>query len=137
MPASAKADVLELTLLAGKPEHVQFGGVVVLACDRRPTSTQWADRLRLQLVAFMTPHPGQDLAWLEQNIDRAVELADAVGGTPAVVTSRLPQEIQDAFAALDLGPAAYPLDQFTPALPQLGDMQPVLEQGWRTNVLEK
>ena len=57
-----------------------FNGIGALAELR----TQWADRLRLQLVAFMTPHPGQDLAWLEQNIDRAVELGDAVGGTPAV-----------------------------------------------------
>ncbi|RNF35435.1 deaminase [Paracoccus methylarcula] len=44
----------------------------------------WAGRVRIQLVAFMTPHPGQDLDWLRTNIDRAVEHADAVGGTPAV-----------------------------------------------------
>ena len=42
------------------------------------------DRITLQLVAFMTPHPGQDFDWLAANIDGAVELADAVGGTPAV-----------------------------------------------------
>ncbi len=57
-----------------------FNGIGALAELR----AQWADRLRLQLVAFMTPHPGQDLGWLEDNIDRAVELGDAVGGTPAV-----------------------------------------------------
>lgn len=44
----------------------------------------WADRLVLQLVAFMIPHPNQDLDWLESNIDAAVAQADAVGGTPAV-----------------------------------------------------
>lgn len=42
------------------------------------------DRITLQLVAFMTPHPGQDFDWLGKNIDGAVALADAVGGTPAV-----------------------------------------------------
>lgn len=42
------------------------------------------DRITIQLVAFMTPHPGQDFDWLEKNIDGAVALADAVGGTPAV-----------------------------------------------------
>jgi cytosine deaminase len=46
--------------------------------------SDWAGRVKLQLVAFMIPHPGQDLDWLEANIDRAVALADAVGGTPAV-----------------------------------------------------
>lgn len=44
----------------------------------------WVDRLTLQLVAFMTPHPNQDLDWLAANIDAAVSRADAVGGTPAV-----------------------------------------------------
>jgi cytosine deaminase len=44
----------------------------------------WADRMTVQLVAFMTPHPGQDFEWLTANIDAAVGLADAVGGTPAV-----------------------------------------------------
>jgi cytosine deaminase len=42
------------------------------------------DDITLQLVAFMTPHPGQDFDWLTENIDGAVALADAVGGTPAV-----------------------------------------------------
>jgi len=57
-----------------------FNGMEALAQLRR----DWADRVRLQLVAFMTPHPGQDLDWLRANIDRAVEQGDAVGGTPAV-----------------------------------------------------
>lgn len=57
-----------------------FTGIEALAKLR----AEWADRLTLQLVAFMTPHPNQDLAWLSANIDRAAELADAVGGTPAV-----------------------------------------------------
>lgn len=57
-----------------------FNGIEALAKLR----SDWADRVKLQLVAFMIPHPGQDLDWLEANIDRAVALADAVGGTPAV-----------------------------------------------------
>ncbi|MFH5774888.1 amidohydrolase family protein [Paracoccus broussonetiae] len=57
-----------------------FNGIEALAQLR----TDWSDRVALQLVAFMTPHPGQDLAWLAANIDRAAQSADAVGGTPAV-----------------------------------------------------
>ncbi|MDE3176756.1 MAG: amidohydrolase family protein [Pseudomonadota bacterium] len=44
----------------------------------------WADRLTLQLVAFMIPHPRQDYDWLEANIDAAARRADAIGGTVAV-----------------------------------------------------
>jgi len=44
----------------------------------------WRDRMTVQLVAFMTPHPGQDFDWLADNIDAAVRIGDAVGGTPAV-----------------------------------------------------
>ncbi len=44
----------------------------------------WRDRMTVQLVAFMTPHPGQDFDWLAANIDAAVAIGDAVGGTPAV-----------------------------------------------------
>ena len=57
-----------------------FHGIETLAGVRHA----WKDRMVLQLVAFMTPHPGQDFDWLERNIDGAVALADAVGGTPAV-----------------------------------------------------
>ncbi|MDW9484547.1 amidohydrolase family protein [Sinorhizobium meliloti] len=57
-----------------------FNGINALARLR----SEWADRLTLQLVAFMTPHPNQDIEWLEKNIDAAVEQADALGGTPAV-----------------------------------------------------
>jgi cytosine deaminase len=44
----------------------------------------WRDRMTVQLVAFMTPHPGQDFDWLAANVDAAVRIGDAVGGTPAV-----------------------------------------------------
>ncbi|MEZ4707490.1 MAG: ABC transporter substrate-binding protein [Caldilineaceae bacterium] len=90
-------------------------------------------------IPFNSPHKAAAMviANLIQSPENQLALMRDVGGTPAVVVSRLPQEIQDEFAALDLGPAAYPLDQFKPALPQLGDMQPVLEQAWRANVLEK
>ncbi|UXU76602.1 MULTISPECIES: amidohydrolase family protein [unclassified Paracoccus (in: a-proteobacteria)] len=57
-----------------------FNGIDALAQLR----AEWADLVQLQLVAFMTPHPGQDLDWLRANIDRAVDMADVVGGTPAV-----------------------------------------------------
>ncbi len=57
-----------------------FNGIEALAQLREA----WSDRMTLQLVAFMTPHPGQDLDWLGANIDQAVSFADAVGGTPAV-----------------------------------------------------
>lgn len=57
-----------------------FNGIEALARLREA----WADRMTLQLVAFMTPHPGQDLDWLTENVDQAVGFADAVGGTPAV-----------------------------------------------------
>ncbi|WP_033056858.1 amidohydrolase family protein [Sinorhizobium arboris] len=57
-----------------------FHGIETLAGIRNAEK----DRITLQLVAFMTPHPGQDFDWLGKNIDGAVALADAVGGTPAV-----------------------------------------------------
>lgn len=57
-----------------------FHGIETLAGIRDGAK----DRITLQLVAFMTPHPGQDFDWLAANIDGAVALADAVGGTPAV-----------------------------------------------------
>ncbi|WP_448956433.1 amidohydrolase family protein [Labrys neptuniae] len=57
-----------------------FHGIETLASIRDDAKTP----ITLQLVAFMTPHPGQDFDWLGRNIDRAVDLADAVGGTPAV-----------------------------------------------------
>ncbi|MCF3947988.1 amidohydrolase family protein [Acidiphilium iwatense] len=57
-----------------------FRGIEAMAALRQ----QWSDRMVLQLVAFLIPHPNQDLEWLEDNIDSAVAMADAVGGTPAV-----------------------------------------------------
>ncbi|WP_164843590.1 amidohydrolase family protein, partial [Sinorhizobium meliloti] len=36
-----------------------FNGINALARLR----SEWADRLTLQLVAFMTPHPNQDIEW--------------------------------------------------------------------------
>ncbi len=57
-----------------------FNGIEALAQLR----ADWSDRVTLQLVAFMIPHPRQDLEWLEANIEQAISQADAVGGTPAV-----------------------------------------------------
>lgn len=71
-----------------------FNGIEALAQLR----TEWADRLTLQLVAFMTPHPNQDLDWLANNVNAAVVLADAVGGTPAVAEDP-PRYLDLLFAA--------------------------------------
>jgi cytosine deaminase len=57
-----------------------FVGIDVLSGLR----AQWADRLTLQCVAFMIPHPRQDYEWLERNTDAAAAKADALGGTVAV-----------------------------------------------------
>ncbi|MGO9418196.1 amidohydrolase family protein [Roseiarcus sp.] len=57
-----------------------FVGVDVLSGLRE----QWADRMTLQCVAFMVPHPRQDYDWLAANIDAAALKADALGGTVAV-----------------------------------------------------
>lgn len=61
-------------------KDARFNGIESLARLRE----EWRDRMTLQLVAFMTPHPGQDFDWLQANIDAAAELGDVVGGTPAV-----------------------------------------------------
>lgn len=71
-----------------------FHGIETLA-DIRDAER---DRITLQLVAFMTPHPGQDFDWLERNIDGAVALADAVGGTPAVSEDK-PRYLDILFSA--------------------------------------
>jgi len=57
-----------------------FVGLDVLSGLRE----KWADRLTLQCVAFMIPHPRQDYDWLAENIDAAAARADALGGTVAV-----------------------------------------------------
>lgn len=71
-----------------------FHGIETLAGVRDAEK----DRITLQLVAFMTPHPGQDFDWLAKNIDGAVALADAVGGTPAV-SEDPPRYLDMLFAA--------------------------------------
>ncbi|KKB84389.1 deaminase [Devosia limi DSM 17137] len=62
--------------------------------------SEFGDSMRLQLVAFMVPHPNQDLDWLEANIDAAASRADAIGGTVAVAED--PERYLDIlFAAAD------------------------------------
>ena len=56
---------------------------------------------------------------------------------PSVVVSRLPDEVQADFAAIELSENRLPLADFAPALPQLGDLQPILENAWRSEVLEQ
>lgn len=57
-----------------------FRGLEALAAVREA----FGETILLQLVAFMIPHPNQDLDWLESNIDAAAARADAIGGTVAV-----------------------------------------------------
>ncbi|MGB1253999.1 MAG: ABC transporter substrate-binding protein [Candidatus Promineifilaceae bacterium] len=60
-----------------------------------------------------------------------------VGSLPAVSYELLPADMQAEFDAYETSDARLPLDAFSPALPQLGDLQPKLEEGWRDNVLEQ
>ncbi|MBZ7927393.1 amidohydrolase family protein [Ensifer adhaerens] len=95
-----------------------FHGIETLAGIRNANR----DRITLQLVAFMTPHPGQDFDWLEKNIGGAVALADAVGGTPAV--SQDPPRYLDILfsAAVEAGkPVDLHLDEHLNAGVQLLD----------------
>ncbi len=64
-------------------------------------------------------------------------LATEVGSMPSVTVSEVPGEVQEQFAGIELSEARLPLADFTKALPQLGDLQPILESAWRTNVLEQ
>lgn len=61
-------------------KYAGFRGIEAIAELREA----WADRMTVQIVAFMMPHPGQDFDWLTANIDAAVQIGDAIGGTPAV-----------------------------------------------------
>lgn len=97
----------------------------------------WRDRMTVRLVAFMTPHPGQDFDWLAANIDAAVAIGDAVGGTPAV--SEDPARCLDLLfeAAVRHGkPVDLHLDEhLNPARPLFGAaLDRVERQGmqWRT-----
>ena len=77
------------------------------------------------------------VANLLQAPENQFTLTNDIGSMPAVVVNRLPDEVQADFAALELSEARLPIADFAPALPQLGDLQPILENGWRANVLEQ
>ena len=91
-----------------------------------------------QAIPFNSPNKAgaMVIADLLQGPENQFTLVDTVGGLPAVVVSTLPQEAQDAFAGLEFGETRVPFDQFTKALPQLGDLQSILENAWTANVLE-
>ena len=91
-----------------------------------------------QAIPFNSPNKAgaMVIADLLQAPENQFTLVDTVGGLPAVVVSTLPQEAQDAFAGLEFGETRVPFDQFTKALPQLGDLQSILENAWTANVLE-
>ena len=76
------------------------------------------------------------VANLLQAPENQFTLTNVVGSMPAVTVSSLPDDVQADFASIDLSEARLPIAEFTTALPQLGDLQPILENGWRANVLE-
>lgn len=92
-----------------------------------------------QAIPFNSPNKAG--AMVVANLLQAPEnqflLTDMVGSMPAIVVNRAPEEVQADFAAIELSAARLPIAEFAPALPQLGDLQPILESGWRTNVLEQ
>jgi len=91
-----------------------------------------------QAIPFNSPNKAGAMvvANLLQAPENQFGLVDTVGGLPAVVVSRLPQETQDAFAGVEFGENRVSFSDFPRALPQLGDLQSVLENAWRVNVLE-
>ena len=91
-----------------------------------------------QAIPFNSPNKAgaMVIANLLQAPENQFGLVDAVGGLPAVAVSRLPQETQKAFASIEFGENRVPFSDFPKALPQLGDLQSVLENAWRANVLE-
>jgi len=95
-----------------------FHGIETLADIREHIK----HRLTLQLVAFMTPHPGQDFDWLADNLPRAAALADVVGGTPAV-SEDPPRYLDILFAAAEQAgkPVDLHLDEHLNADVQLMD----------------
>ena len=91
-----------------------------------------------QAIPFNSPNKAgaMVIANILQSPDNQFALVDTVGGLPAVVVSRLPKNAQVSFASIEFGETRVPFDEFTKALPQLGDLQPILENAWRANVLE-
>ena len=77
------------------------------------------------------------IANLLQDPLNQLALMREVGSLPAVSYDLLPAEVQAEFDAFEVSEARLPLDSFSPALPQLGDLQPKLEEAWRENVLEQ
>lgn len=77
------------------------------------------------------------IANLLQLPENQLALVQAVGGLPAVDYNLLPAEAQAAFDALEFSEARLATGEFSPVLPQLGELQPVLENAWRDNVLEQ
>jgi len=91
-----------------------------------------------QAIPFNSPNKAgaMVIANLLQAPENQFGLVDTVGGLPAVAVNRLPQEAQDAFAGIEFGKSRVSFSDFPKALPQLGDLQSVLENAWRVHVLE-
>ena len=92
-----------------------------------------------QAIPFNSPNKAgaMVIANLLQAPENQFTLTNEIGSMPAVVVNSLPDDVQEAFAGIELSEARLPIADFTKALPQLGDLQPILENGWRTNVLEQ
>ena len=92
-----------------------------------------------QAIPFNSPSKAGAMvvANLLQSPENQYALATQVGSMPAVVVNRLPEDVQADFAAIELSESRLPLAEFTKALPQLGDLQPILENAWRAQVLEQ
>jgi len=91
-----------------------------------------------QAIPFNSPNKAGAMvvANLLQAPENQFGLVDTVGGLPAVAVNRLPKETQVSFASIEFGESRVPFSDFPKALPQLGDLQSVLENAWRVNVLE-
>lgn len=92
-----------------------------------------------QAIPFNSPNKAGAMvvANLLQAPENQFALTTAVGSMPAVTVNALPSDVQTQFANIELSEARLPIADFTKALPQLGDLQPILESAWRTNVLEQ
>lgn len=92
-----------------------------------------------QAIPFNSPNKAgaMVIANLLQDPGNQYLLTTEVGSMPAITVSTAPDDVQAQFAAIELSDARLPFAEFTKAQPQLGDLQPILENGWRTNVLEQ
>lgn len=92
-----------------------------------------------QAIPFNSPNKAgaMVIANLLQDPANQFILTDFVGSMPSIDVNLAPEDVQADFAGIELSDARLPIADFTKPLPQLGDLQPILENAWRTNVLEQ